>query len=191
MFRFVLDTEESRNPQGLSVDDINTVHGEAQPAQNGNAQCSICLENIDEGVRCNTLQCEHTFHTQCITQWFATHTTCPVCRRENGTGNQRRQSETEQIDGSDVFHIPYVVHTSYVILEFRYPDESATRSMWHANDTLVHVFEYVSRSFTAQTQITLNIHNRYFKNTESLLSLDRPLCACGISGNTTIDIFVG
>ena len=189
MFRFVVETEESRNPQGLSVAEINTVHGEARPAQNGNTQCSICLENIDEGVRCNTLQCEHTFHTQCITQWFATHTTCPVCRRENGT--QQHQNETEHTDGADIFHFPYFIQTSYVILEFRYPDESATRSTWNANDTLVHVFEYVSRSYIPQTQLTLKIHNRYFKNTESLLSLDKPLGAYGISGNTTIDIFVG
>ena len=39
--------------------------------------CSICYENIGDGVQ---LQCEHVFHDECISRWFLKHTTCPMCR---------------------------------------------------------------------------------------------------------------
>lgn len=40
--------------------------------------CSICFENDNIGA----LPCGHTFHSKCITTWFATsgNHTCPYCR---------------------------------------------------------------------------------------------------------------
>jgi len=47
--------------------------------------CVICLCCVDLGDSCRTLQCGHTFHADCIMEWW-THSprssvTCPTCRR--------------------------------------------------------------------------------------------------------------
>mmetsp|Transcript_94438 Transcript_94438/g.185206 ORF Transcript_94438/g.185206 Transcript_94438/m.185206 type:complete len:176 (-) Transcript_94438:68-595(-) len=48
--------------------------------------CAICLEPIDNCQPVRVLQCDHTFHSLCITEWW-THEPrrciqCPLCRRE-------------------------------------------------------------------------------------------------------------
>src|SRR5579871_73188 len=44
-------------------------------------ECSICLEPILKGK--HTLSCNHSFHTNCVINWFRTdHKSCPVCRKE-------------------------------------------------------------------------------------------------------------
>ena len=41
--------------------------------------CPICLEECSPASS-RTLQCSHVFHESCITQWFRSGNTCPVCR---------------------------------------------------------------------------------------------------------------
>lgn len=41
--------------------------------------CSICFEAIIDKY---TLECHHTYDATCILEWWQTHTTCPLCRRE-------------------------------------------------------------------------------------------------------------
>lgn len=45
-------------------------------------QCSICLEDFQEGEVITPLACDknHAFHPSCIDKWLNTHSTCPVCR---------------------------------------------------------------------------------------------------------------
>jgi hypothetical protein len=40
--------------------------------------CSICLDNIDTFSSKKTLECEHTFHKQCLK--LLTNHLCPICR---------------------------------------------------------------------------------------------------------------
>ena len=45
--------------------------------------CSICAQN-DENLY--TLECNHTFHPECIISWFRMgKTTCPMCRDTGAT----------------------------------------------------------------------------------------------------------
>mmetsp|Transcript_40753 Transcript_40753/g.64125 ORF Transcript_40753/g.64125 Transcript_40753/m.64125 type:complete len:141 (-) Transcript_40753:67-489(-) len=51
--------------------------------------CIICLETMTSGESAIKLTCGHVFHGDCIAGWWQrefrlrpSHTTCPVCRRE-------------------------------------------------------------------------------------------------------------
>ncbi|DBA74447.1 TPA: hypothetical protein ACH3X1_011194 [Trebouxia sp. C0004] len=44
--------------------------------------CAVCLGDYEMGEMIRQLpDCHHHFHMDCIDQWLATHTTCPMCRR--------------------------------------------------------------------------------------------------------------
>lgn len=57
--------------------------------------CIICLEDGIESEndsleildleKCNwkKLNCDHTFHTQCLEEWFLINMSCPICRQES------------------------------------------------------------------------------------------------------------
>lgn len=40
-------------------------------------ECAICLES---GGKICVLECEHSFHKDCILQWLRESRTCPICR---------------------------------------------------------------------------------------------------------------
>ena len=46
-----------------------------------NNECSICLEEINNGEPLRQLKCAHTFHKECVEQWMDIHPTCPYCRQ--------------------------------------------------------------------------------------------------------------
>ncbi|XP_028026550.1 E3 ubiquitin-protein ligase RNF126 [Bombyx mandarina] len=43
--------------------------------------CSVCWENFETGETVSRLECEHLFHSSCISPWLQLHATCPICRR--------------------------------------------------------------------------------------------------------------
>lgn len=47
----------------------------------GNAECSICMDNVELGTEVTVLPCTHWFHYDCIEAWLKQHNTCPHCRR--------------------------------------------------------------------------------------------------------------
>lgn len=47
--------------------------------------CSICLKNYETNLSTSNvckLGCSHHFHTNCLSQWMASHHTCPLCRTQ-------------------------------------------------------------------------------------------------------------
>lgn len=47
----------------------------------GGIECAVCLTDLSAGEETRLLEkCSHGFHLECIDLWFASHTTCPVCR---------------------------------------------------------------------------------------------------------------
>ncbi|CAI5468182.1 unnamed protein product [Closterium sp. Yama58-4] len=44
--------------------------------------CQICLSEAVAGELLTSLPCKHTYHDACISPWFKTHRTCPICRFE-------------------------------------------------------------------------------------------------------------
>ncbi|XP_019416298.1 PREDICTED: RING-H2 finger protein ATL5-like [Lupinus angustifolius] len=44
-------------------------------------ECSVCLGTIVEDETIRVLpNCKHVFHIDCVDKWFASNSTCPVCR---------------------------------------------------------------------------------------------------------------
>ena len=62
----------------------------------GRAECSICMDEVEIGQEVTVLPCNHWFHGECVTAWLKEHDTCPHCRkgitRPPGEA-QRSQSE--------------------------------------------------------------------------------------------------
>ncbi|KAL1207871.1 E3 ubiquitin-protein ligase RDUF2 [Cardamine amara subsp. amara] len=44
--------------------------------------CTICLDEFDNGERVVTLPCDHYFHDECAVTWLETSHLCPLCRFE-------------------------------------------------------------------------------------------------------------
>lgn len=47
-------------------------------------ECAVCYTEVEDDSNKYTLECNHTFHTDCAIQWFRRgNSTCPLCRRGN------------------------------------------------------------------------------------------------------------
>ena len=79
--------------------------------------CSICLCDIEQGVpTCVLLDCQHAFHTECITPWrirqFASPT-CPTCRTDIKQGCQHGVAVS---DHPDIPTLTLIIHTQEKII---------------------------------------------------------------------------
>ncbi|KAK7291401.1 hypothetical protein RIF29_06512 [Crotalaria pallida] len=45
-------------------------------------KCSICQEEYEAGEEVGRLNCEHSYHFQCIKQWLVHKNFCPVCKQQ-------------------------------------------------------------------------------------------------------------
>ena len=46
----------------------------------GSKECAICIEDFKDDDKVIVIDCNHIFHTNCITEWSYYKTDCPVCR---------------------------------------------------------------------------------------------------------------
>ncbi|ESO11559.1 hypothetical protein HELRODRAFT_71299 [Helobdella robusta] len=44
--------------------------------------CRICLEDFQNKSFVSELKCRHSFHFDCIKEWFNGKSSCPTCRSE-------------------------------------------------------------------------------------------------------------
>lgn len=47
-----------------------------------NEICAICKEKFELGEKITSLLCNHTLHTDCISEWIKYKSECPVCRSQ-------------------------------------------------------------------------------------------------------------
>ncbi|XP_026420445.1 E3 ubiquitin-protein ligase RNF181 homolog [Papaver somniferum] len=59
--------------------------------------CSICLQDIDtadggddDDGAARVLNCSHTFHSRCISEWRKRKTNCPLCRHDMEKEQEQR-----------------------------------------------------------------------------------------------------
>ena len=44
-------------------------------------ECCICLGSFKDGEKLKVLAgCGHSFHSECVDKWLASHSSCPLCR---------------------------------------------------------------------------------------------------------------
>lgn len=71
----------------------------------GQAECSICMENVDVGEEITVLPCKHWFHFECVKAWLTEHDTCPVCRSgimpKDGAQNASRSPGQQPMNAQD------------------------------------------------------------------------------------------
>ena len=54
---------------------------EKMMGNDGRAECSVCMENVEVGDEVTMLPCKHWFHGDCVGAWLKEHNTCPHCRQ--------------------------------------------------------------------------------------------------------------
>ncbi|XP_038688377.1 probable E3 ubiquitin-protein ligase RHC1A [Tripterygium wilfordii] len=55
---------------------------EGLAAGSGNYSCSICLDELWNGLEGRRMPCKHAFHSSCIVKWLKKSNMCPLCRYE-------------------------------------------------------------------------------------------------------------
>ncbi|CAD5332293.1 unnamed protein product [Arabidopsis thaliana] len=60
------------------------------------AECCICKENLVIGDKMQELPCKHTFHPPCLKPWLDEHNSCPICRHELPTDDQKYENWKER-----------------------------------------------------------------------------------------------
>lgn len=57
--------------------------GQVMGSRSIDPECTICLEKFSTGNSISWPKygdCDHIYHTECITEWLAMHDDCPLCR---------------------------------------------------------------------------------------------------------------
>lgn len=66
------------------VADSNDGEGDNHDDKNNStmfSMCSICLEDFEDGdIVCQSPNCRHIFHEDCMSEWLLRHDDCPCCR---------------------------------------------------------------------------------------------------------------
>ena len=68
--------------------------------ENGKAECTICMDEVELGAKVTVLPCSHWFHFECIHAWLSEHDTCPHCRqgimpKDGDAGNNRAREPSQ------------------------------------------------------------------------------------------------
>ncbi|KAF9729337.1 hypothetical protein PMIN06_004435 [Paraphaeosphaeria minitans] len=78
-------TATSNAPGPASQADIDALHRKKitrdMLGDDGNADCSICMDAVAPEEEVTELPCKHWFHHQCVSAWLKEHDTCPHCRK--------------------------------------------------------------------------------------------------------------
>ena len=75
-----LDPVSVRPTQEVLTSNTTLLSGSQVPA---GTYCAICQDAITETDSCRKLnRCSHTYHVNCIDQWFQTNINCPTCRQD-------------------------------------------------------------------------------------------------------------
>ena len=81
--RFVaenLEQTEVSNTNRLTQEQINNLPNVMFSNELNIGECTICMDDYQEGESLKQLPCKHFFHPDCINSWLLQKNTCPLCR---------------------------------------------------------------------------------------------------------------
>ena len=141
-------------------------------------QCSICTDPLSDETSSHRLPCGHTFHTECIVQWFRyEHTTCPLCRSEE---NDRRW--TRHTPGQRVAILKRRKRSLPTVVQQKLARLDACKRHWetakHEHKTLRKEYETIFRSerhLGRRIDLLREEHNRIFRELSVQASEHVPL----------------
>ncbi|KAK7358189.1 hypothetical protein VNO77_00113 [Canavalia gladiata] len=67
---------------GQNIRKIKPQFSDDAPKHHVDKKCSICQEEYEADDEVGKLNCEHSYHFQCIKQWVAHKNFCPVCKQQ-------------------------------------------------------------------------------------------------------------
>ncbi|CAL0322244.1 unnamed protein product [Lupinus luteus] len=77
-----VNTGLKEDEMGLNIKKINLTISNVTSKNQIDKKCTICQEEYEGGEELGRLNCEHSYHFQCIKQWLVHKNFCPVCKQE-------------------------------------------------------------------------------------------------------------
>lgn len=179
-----MNADLEQNNSGLSDAAMRTLRENSFTVTetDDNTQCSICLETIQQNETVVTLECQHTFHLQCIERWCSSHNSCPICRSVIEEHEEQEQSipniQTQRI---------IVNNITTIAMNIRINDNTIS-TYWYSYNTMIDVFNYLSQMQNRYIRMMIQVGNKIFKTTESYEYLILPLSEHGIRGRVEAQV---
>lgn len=93
-------------------------------------ECSICIDEMEQGDTAAFLPCRHWFHERCVVLWLKEHNTCPVCR----TPIEKEESSTGGPETSGPSSNPLNAQSSVPSTSFSRHNSDQSRGFGSGND---------------------------------------------------------
>ncbi|KAE9600252.1 hypothetical protein Lal_00045625 [Lupinus albus] len=77
-----VNTGLKEDEMGLNIKRIKLVISNGTSKNQIDKKCTICQEEYEGGEELGRLNCEHSYHFQCIKQWLMHKNFCPICKQE-------------------------------------------------------------------------------------------------------------
>ncbi|KAK7275618.1 hypothetical protein RIF29_16738 [Crotalaria pallida] len=71
-----------KEKRGLSAIEISSCLHYSAESKSGIDKCVICQVEYEDDEALVALECEHPYHTDCITKWLQIKKVCPICSTE-------------------------------------------------------------------------------------------------------------
>lgn len=81
--RVMLERRRAATLVALTTNTAEVVHKSTPKQGEGDGQqdqCSVCMEQFQDGEQLRLLPCMHKYHKCCIDEWFNSSPACPVCK---------------------------------------------------------------------------------------------------------------
>lgn len=79
-FNRLFDTPQPRPRASTRIRRYQTQYAGFKYSENGEEDCTICIEPLKRGENTVSLPCLHIYHYHCISTWLRRHSSCPICR---------------------------------------------------------------------------------------------------------------
>ncbi|NBO72495.1 MAG: hypothetical protein EBU66_18855 [Bacteroidetes bacterium] len=189
------------NNNPVSQDDINNLTRRTINTTDNINSCSICHDNMIVHQTVVDLECNHSFHEQCILNWFRRQNTCPNCRAHVGS----TPTPDEDVSNNDVpeliaeIPLPRFFYNNDIVIKLSYQlltngNTVNINTSWNPRiHNLVDIFNYIRRIYefnnVAEIVIIGSLNTMHiFRSSQSYSSLSRTLHTIGITSACTFNI---